>query len=318
MSTNLNPNTWRLRTPGGIPFKVLDREGVFGAEDSNATETYIIQAGRLLDFIMEGFPLPIIFNGNVLYPRGTSMGGMAPLTVKQIAWSGLVDGLPSDPFGTDTNAPNGTYQDYIKVKVSYGTAPENDTASDPNEPWTFLEISSTASGEFLASPIRGSGPSGAFWHSDDPFETPKEVTEIDVAKHVDQSLVEWSLRWARIPYGWFNSTLNARLRAAMGKVNDSVMPIFGDAPAETILFIGYSMSNQYTWRSGYAGASPIALDLKFLEKNFLSEELDLIFNPITIQVTHNYVYRPGWGWRKLVVNNNNLFSSCDLNSIFSP
>lgn len=304
-------SSWRLSTPGGIPFRVIDRSGSFGEEDSEATETYIIEANNLLAFVVEGFPAPYILGGTVFYPLRTPMGGFPALSVKRITWKGFVDGLPVDPFGADVDPPAGTYQDFLEVQVTFGTTPQNDTERNPYDPLTFLEITANASGEFLVSPVRGEAGS-ALWIIP-PASSTLEVREIDVGQPINQVLIEWNVRWAQIPFGWFNSTLMSRLRDAMGKVNSTAMPIFNDAPPETIMFLGFSMSNQYTWRDGNTGASPVALDMKFLEKNFEREE-----GAFLTQVTHNHMYRPGSGWLRLEINGDKLYTEFDLNTIFSP
>lgn len=333
MSVNIDPSLWRLRTSTGIPYKTVDRNGSFGEEDSTATETYIIEAKNLLDFVIEGFPLPYVFGGTIFYPRRSFMPGFAPLSTKTIAWKGHVDGLPCDPFGSDPDAPDKTYQEFLEVQVTYGTTPQNDQERDPNDPLTFLEVSATASGEFLVSTVRG-GAGSAMWKvltEEEGFNPDTEHKEIDVGQPINQVMIQWSLHWSQIPYAWFNSTLMPRLREAMGKVNEEPMSLFNGAPAETIMFLGFSMANQYTWRDGHTGVSPISLDLGFLEKNFKVDDkwVEIVPGPVMapdeevdhdveVQVTHNHMYRPGVGWRRLEIHGKPLYTQFDLNTIFEP
>ena len=47
---------------------------------------------------------------------------------------------------------------------------------------------------------------------------------------------------------------------------------------------------------------------RFLEKNFKSSD--------DVQVPHNHVYRPGFGWRRMLINGENMYASANLDSIF--
>ncbi|GAG43069.1 unnamed protein product, partial [marine sediment metagenome] len=127
--------------------------------------------------------------------------------------------------------------------------------------------------------------------------------------------------------GFFNSTLVARLRQKLGKVNSTPMTLMFDAPAETVMFIGWTLQEQFTWRSGEAGQPPILLELKFLERNFVAED--------GVQVTHNHMFRPtgtpagtGFstlnptypGWRRMLISTSSgdtkIYEEVDLNAIF--
>jgi hypothetical protein len=59
------------------------------------------------------------------------------------------------------------------------------------------------------------------------------------------------------------------------------MSLFHNAPKWTILFLGYSYAQQYTWRAGFSAAPFIALDMTFQEKNFKYDD---------VQVTHNHLW----------------------------
>lgn len=305
--------SWRLSTPGGIKFRLKDQVGSFSEEGSEVTLTVIIQSGDLLDFVLESFPVPFISGGNLTYPQRLTLGGLPSLVSKRVSFKGLTDGLPIDPFGSDSGAPSGTYEQFLEVQITFSTAVENDTGRDPNNPFTFLEVSASASGEFLSAPIRGEENVPVLWtlETGDTFDP--EHRDLDIPQPVTQVLIGWTLNWTQIPFNFYNNTLMSRLREKMGKVNDSDMPIFTDAPAETILFMGFSTRQQFTWRTGNTGASPIALTMNFLEKNFETE-----IGGTGVQVTHNHMYRSGTGWRKLTINGNPLHADTDMNEIFDP
>ncbi|MFH1743163.1 MAG: hypothetical protein ABIH23_29500 [bacterium] len=307
MSVNEDPSTWSLTTVGGIPFK--KKEGntfLFGDEGATAQEVYIIQAERLMDFILESFPAPYVLLGRVFYPRRRYCPGLPALSTMKVSAKTLADGLPIDPFGQHPGAATGTYCPFVEVTIDYGTAQENSEEREPSKPWTFLEISSRGSGEFLTTP-----PREAVWEMNDGTTQP--VSEKDVPQTVTECLVEHTAKWSQIPYTWYYATLVPRMRGLMGKVNDAPMALFSNAPTDTILFQGFSMSQQYTWREGYTGASPVQVELSFVEKNF---EGPGEVGPV--RVTHQHTYRPGVGWQKIQINGQHLFIQGDLSSMFTP
>lgn len=335
MSDLSDSSTWRLTTPGGIPLRVVDRNGSFAEEGASAQETYIIKANKLTEFILESFPAPQELFGTVLYPEGRRMPGLGVLHTRRISWEALTPGVPIDPFATDPNAIDGTYKDEVKVTIEYGTSANNSAgASDPNNPLTFLEVTASAAAEWEYSPARGSNK----WEGVTPAGTTLaepdiEVVDRDIPVPMAVPEVEWSVRWSQIPFGFFNGTLMGRMRSKLGKVNSDVMPLFANAPAETIMFIGYTVQQQFTWRSGNAGQPPLILEMKFLERNFIAED--------GVQVTHNHQYRPSGtpagaggpfattnrtypGWRRVLIEipastgtaYRKKFEQANLNQIF--
>ncbi|MCK5632679.1 hypothetical protein KAH94_02950, partial [bacterium] len=57
MSINVHPSNWRLRTTGGIRYKLLEGfpKGTFEAENGKITEQYVIQSSDLIPFVLESF-----------------------------------------------------------------------------------------------------------------------------------------------------------------------------------------------------------------------------------------------------------------------
>lgn len=311
---------WRLTNGIGIPYKVVSREGEFSYEGATATEEYIIQASDLLNMAIYGFPEPVVFGNTLRYPQQPVMPGLGTLVPKKVAWRSHDPSRPCDPFNSDPSAPIGTYCDYCNITVSYGVAPENDQEQDPNDPFTFLEVTANASGVFLNSPLNGQAewevPTGSTFSytnvNGEPSATGEsgEVMETNIPHTVTETQVEWSVKWPRIPYQFWNGTLMGRMRAKLGKVNDAAMPLLFNAPADTILFLGYQTSTSYTWRAGRAGQGPVDLSMKFLEKNFKDKD--------DVQITHQHLWRPNYGWRKLKIDGDYLYSQANLNAIWSP
>lgn len=300
MSVNISKILWRLTTPGGIRVKVVSREGNFTDEGSGASEVYIIRAEDLGAFVLESFPAPVITGAGLLYSRNRAMPGTYDtLITKKISWKALTPGRPIDPFATDILASARTYEDNLEVTIEYGTRPMNDGEPDPDDPRTFCEISSNTSASLISTPAAGK----AEWADG------TKVKDADVTIPLIESETEWTVRWPQIPYQYLNDKLIGRTRSLIGNVNSIAMKIFHNAPAETILFLGYHLQQQFTWRRGFRGQSPVVMELKFVEKNFKASD--------GTQVTHNHYFRPGTGYQRLKIDGTNgVYPKADLNTLF--
>jgi len=318
-----DPGSWRLENSAGLKYRILKAgEGEVGYEDARITEEYLIRASDLYDWCVFGFPEPVVFGGSLRYPQQPVIPGLGTLVPNRLRFVSFDDSLPCDPFGHDPEAPEGTYCPYMKMVVSYGPTPENDEEQDPHNPFTFLTVSSSATGVFLKSPLSGK----AMWELPDdaePYECNEndvgdmictgesdEVTEKSIPNTKIETSVEWSVSWPRIPFDFWDGTLMGRLRGKLGKVNDSSMPLFHDAPVDTILFMSFTASTEFTWRRGRSGKNPIRLEMKFVEKNFTS--------PAGVEVTHQHIWRPDYGYRKLLVDGNYMYSQTNLTEIWEP
>lgn len=292
-----DPDSWRLRTDNNIPFRVIERSGSFEIESASASETYLLQASDLLAFIEETFPAPIPVGGQLRYPITRLMPGFPQMFTQNVTWKAQIDGKPIDPFGTDPNAIDKTYGSLINLTIQYKTGKNRE---DPEDPKTFLEISSTATGEFLHT----TAPKGK-WEDDDQVADPAIPALITVPE------TQWSVRWPRIPWSFFRGQLIERMRSKLGKVNsDAVEVLFGAAP-ETLLFAGYGYSESYTWREGLVDTPPISIDMKFVEKR-IEDAVGNIFG-------HQHVWRPGAGWNRLLFDGvNRLYEEVTMSDLFRP
>jgi hypothetical protein len=303
---------WRLETIGGIKHKLISQGGSFGEEDADWTMVIVIRAIDLVNFTLEVFPQPTFSLGGYVYPRRFYPAGLPALKATRLQVEGFTSGRPIDPFSIDSGAPAKTYEPYLRATISFSTCAENDEP-DPTDPFTYLEIGATGSGEYLTSKVdldkikwRDSGGT-----DEDPDENDKTLEQ-----KITSTEVEWSVKWNQIPYAWFYSTILPRIRSMEGQVNNADMTVLHDAPKETVLFLTWSLDQQFTWRDGYAGASPVTLSLKFIEKNFQGFSGESSGHKV--QVTHNHLWRPNVGWRRLLVNGEPLYEQADLNSIFVP
>jgi hypothetical protein len=307
-----DPTTWRLKTGGtGVPYKIVGMSGEFEPESASAQMNLVIPASQLLQFATEMFPA-VVATGFPVYPSSGTIYG-TPLYATKISWRGHVDGKPVDPFGIDPSAPADTYQSAVYCDVDFKTMNEQ-TQSDPNNPETFLEVSCTGGGHFIHS----DAPGGKWKQSETAacadLDADGELTE-DVEPNVPMGMsvptVDWDLSWPRIPYTYWSATLVAKIRAALGRVNNAAMPIFYNAPRGTILFVGYTLKRSFTWRAGNTCQQPINLAMKFQEKRIVDAGG-------TVR-GHNDFWRPGFGWRFLTHKDGSpIYRYHDLTGVFKP
>lgn len=305
-------STWRQQTALGIPYRTLSHTGSMSFDKVNAQETYLVKHSDLEGFIRELFPLPVIKNGIPIY-QYRAMPGNLLISASSVTWKSHVDGKPIDPFSADPTAPTNTYHPIVEVTVSYddeASKPgENGQDVDENDPETFIEISCDAAGEFIHTPVPG-----ATWVTSDTGST-EENTSPTVPCQIIVPEVEWSLTWPRVNPDFFRNTLIARLRAIMGKVNTSAYALVYDAPAESLLFTGWSMSeerqvifNSERGKLEYR-RNPLRLTMKMLEKRV----------PLTggTYGGHNHIWRPGTGWQKIKFDGTNyIYQTYDYANLF--
>ena len=323
-----DPSDWKLTSPGGVKHKLIRQWGEFGREDASWNMEICIQSHDLSVFIVECFPPPVVVGPIVAYPRRFYPAGLPSLECKRVTVEGFTSGKPIDPYsaGVSLYPPDQysrTYEPYLRVKIGFGTSPANDQAADSSNPFTFLEISASASGEFLTHEIN---QDDVEWEDEDGDTEAPDEKDTDLHQIVVATEVEWTCVWPQIPFVFFHTVLKQRMHAAMGKVNDDVLPLFGNAPAETILFLGYQKKYEYTWRKGNTGVSPVQVTVRFIEKNFegkqkLSAESgeSSQSGPTSWQdvwVTHNHIWRSNHGWQRLLVDGKPNYEQHDLMSIF--
>ena len=353
----IDPSQWRLNI-GGIPVKLVSRKGKFSLTNSTAIEEYIIESDRLLDLATVVFPAPgttgefgsssnplrVVFNTSLQF------SGFNSLVAQDMTWEALIGdgfsgGVPTDPFGDDVAAVDGTYSEFLKVAIMYATTPANDDTPDTQSPLTFLDVNSAAGGTFLSIPLRGQMAWRSTTKETQSPESKKKFESTDndgpdVPFTVTEVTTDWSLRWPQVPFDYFESVLVGRLRASLGKVNSVAMNTIFSAPPETILMLGYDAKETFTFRAGFPGRSPYDVTMTFSEKNMAVTEnrgstvkseitgtdtADTYGDPEVIQVTHNHFYRPGVGWRRtarfrgvgFTGTPEPAFEATDLNAIFS-
>ena len=317
-----DPAEWKLTSPGGVRHKLIRQWGSFGREDASWNMEICIQSWNLMTFVAECFPAPTARGPFVVYPRRFYPAGLPTLECKTVSVEEFTSGKPIDPFGAGVSLYtaeeyNATYEPYLRLSLTFGPSPSNDQEPDQSDPFTWLEISAGESGEFLTADVN---QDQVTWSDKDGNVGIPDTSDTKLSQAITEKRVEWSCKWPQIPFDFFQDVLVGRMRAVMGQVNNAVMELFGKAPAETILFLGFQDNSEYTWREGRAGTSPVQATLRFAEKNFVGRQM--VIDPIfsfwqDVQVTHNHMWRPNHGWQRMLVGGEPLYKSGDLNSIFT-
>jgi hypothetical protein len=256
----------------------------------------IIQADKLAALGLECFPSPVMTLTGIYYPPRRRFPGLTHLHVTKLDWSAMDDAKPTSPF-RGLGAP--TYYEHVKVSLDYEAVPfDPGSQPNPNDPLSFLQVSGNVAGSFLHGELIGAKD-----------ESDADIKSQNIPHIVPEVLVEWTLRWPMIPVAFFDNVLVPRMRARMGKVNSSASRVWKNAPAETMLFVGYDFQTEKTW-SEYDGvtSSPVQCTMKFLEKNFTSGGK---------QVTHNHYWLPDKGWQKVkMADGTYSFETTDMDGIF--
>lgn len=310
MSDPRDPDTWNQTTPSGIPYRLMNHTGALSFDKINATEEYLVPTSRVEDFIKEFFPLPVLQNGIWVY-KYRPMPGRLKITASNVTWKSHDEGLPIDPFeGHPQNSPD-AYCPRTVVTATFDDQADDisDSSEDENDPTTFLEISASASGEFIHAPV----PQSA-WQSSGTGTEPNTNPHVPAQIIVPET--EWTMTWPLVNGVYFSQTLISRLRDIIGKVNEDVYPLLYDAPAETLLFVGWDMSEerQFLFESDVGNTSfsrkPLRVSMKVLEKR-----APIIGGGIA---GHNHVWRPGIGWQRLLINGTDpLYQSHDYDELFA-
>lgn len=321
MSDYLNPTTWRgiAGVVNNVPirYRLVSREGWVERNESGAKEVYLIAANQLLSFIFLSYP-PADNRFGIPHWADRRMPGVPNLVTRRVSWKSHVDGLPVDPFNVDPAPPlgrNATYHPVLEVTIEYDNKTEE---PDENDPETFLTITANAAGEFLMVP----SASETLWEAGAPaIGEPEQAgpPEPNRSATLPASVIipetEWNVRWAQVPRDYFKETLLPRMRDRVGTVNSSAATFLYDAPAETLMFVGYSVTRENQFVATRAGVEeelpPVTVDMKFLEKNVVK-----ITEGVTQRFGHQHVYRPGGGWQRLLVDGERLYEETDMNVLF--
>lgn len=305
-----DPTTWRnFTTSKNIPYRILGHSGEFTEEGGSISQDLLVEANQVYNLATEFFPPALLIGEFFVTPKGAPYSLTLPqFRAKRVSWKAHIDGLPIDPFGVDSDAPSAAYGKIAEVSIQYEASKDNNKDENKDDPTTFLEISSKASGEFITT----NAPAGKW--VDDSNAIPGQEIETDNKRPtmpvtITIPEIEWTVRWPNIPDGFFGEVIR-RMRQTLGRVNSETLGILYNAPAETLLFVGWSHSEEYTWRTEDPDdAIRATLELSFLEKHI--QDGAAIYG-------HNHFWKDGEGWQKLMFDGTNyVYKSFDFSLLFA-
>ncbi len=323
MSVNTDNSLWRLATRDGTKVKLLKRSGSISRDSGTAVEEYILRSEDLMDFLITAIPKPVVAFGGVQYLARASFYGLPSLIVDEVKFESVTDSKPIDPFGSDPNAPGGTYEDYIKAIVTYRPRNHSNASadSDPSDPLSFLQVDCEVTGSMECENL-----DGHYYTYKSNYSTIKDEWELDnsskgeiktpdIPHTVISPVKTWHVTWPHVPYEFFYNTLAPKLDAAQGTVNSKSVEIFhGTKLPHTMLFTGYSTKEEVVWDTEDVRYPPISLGMQFMEKGFWSTSPD---GPVF--VTWSVFYIKGEGWKTVTDKNKNLLThQTDHREIWSP
>ena len=285
---------WRLKTEGGIPYKVIDGSpyGTFDEVTGEITERLVIEADKLIEFRDEAFSKYTIEGSMWSWRRGREYPGTYYMTAR-MTFEPFPKSLPADPWECDATSSGGlpagddTYAKFMLVTVTYSSSQNKQWESDA------IEFSSHASGEFLSikSPVSLYWAT-RLWGGDlafGPFGgAARDITTFN--KVIPG--IEWSVKYRPVPWAAMNRIVN-QARLKLGVVNkDDSLPLFGATVQETIMFVGFSIRSVFTWRE----PTPFAwVEMKFLEKRINDNTISWSALP-EANIGWNHFWNPAKGY----------------------
>lgn len=289
-----DPTQWRLRTPGGIPYKLLSFDAEIESVKASSKIVVLIPSTALLDFGAELFPPPKQM-GTIFIPQYKFYGNSQLCNLKMSVKS-FNSEFPVDPFTDDPDAPPETYYPVLACTIDIGPP--------PTDPTTFLEVSSDANGEYIHAPASNT----QIANNDDKGKIVGATKQKSRMPHIPSTVLcpqtMWSVVWKMIPLSNFKSVILPRLKTLLGKVNSKEFNTLYTSDPETLLFTGYSYSYSYTWQRNYVAEPLIDVTMKVLEKKIVWRgQLH----------GHNSIWYPGQGWKRQIVDNKPPMEAEDFN-----
>lgn len=272
MPATISDRDLRLSTAGGIRYALIEGYPKFDVQKDSVkfSEVYAIDSLNVPAFIAESFPVPFVLGSFVIWPPRRRMPGTNFLITMKVNGEPFSGTKPGDPFANDSGSLAETYDELYRVSIDYETAKESeDEDRDEQKPETFLEHSFNAGAEFITMPARNTDVAegdvdntGAEPGTPSFYLNNKEVNKdhrLDIKKLVPT--IERTLKWPLA----INPDFDA-IFSRLGKINQNKIPIFNDAPPETVLFTGISGQQKYIWENATVRAQPWSLDFHFSQR----------------------------------------------------
>ncbi len=322
MSLHLDPSDWSLVTPGGVPYKLQEGypKGKIG-KTLSMTAKIIIEENQLANFINEAYPTISSTGSGFIIEPGLACPGFPGTVINEISFEPFDQGKAWIPGKTHPSPPeiNPNYCQFLELTVDYkGVEASPGSSSDLQ---SLLEVSTDCGVEFLqmAAKLKAkfvassnhTNPQGAAVSAGDE-ESPYDLN-IPTAKVVPQT--EWSVEYPQIAWTLL-PTLLTIVRPKLGSVNSTTMALLGNAPFETILFLGMNIRQTFQYSDSTGWKRFCQLGLKFSEKCVTSSMDPSMAAGET--KGHNHFYRPETGtWDRLKINGYSVYGTSNLNLLWT-
>ena len=304
MSFDPDPKTWGL-SAGGIKYRLMNGypKGSIDEETGQIEEKYIIHSSDLVKFLGLSFPLGIDLDEEtyIISPNRRFPGAPAFATTT-VSFEPFEDSLPADPYNIDPDAPDATYGKFMFVTISYVTGKQQE---DENNAITLLEVSADSTAEFLTVPVRGKSTWGDSSSPSKREEVKGALT--NVTKLIPET--QWDVTWPQVQRSFLPTIIGA-LRNRIGQVNSKKMSMLHNAVKETVMLVGFSYREDFTWRDGLVN-TPATITMKFLEKHTKQGK---------VVIGHNHFIQDESGKFMKLWNpyGSPIYALTDLNNLFPP
>lgn len=264
----------------GIPYNV--REGYptfsFSYDGNTAEEEIVLHKQYMHAFFTLSMPPPVIFNDTVIPFAARPMPGTVGLLTNQLDFSPLKKDLPQDPWNLWDNSRK---NEYMICKIQYKTADFPDDDTDPEDPETFLEFSFDTTADMLKLPVSRTN----FGSVGTQTGQEQNASQINVDNEIPSTIIIPTTTYTANWKFALNPSFSL-FRSLIGRVNGATDPLFFDAPAGTILFVGFSGKRSFLWGGQEVTVTPWDLNFKFVGKHI--EIGDRVYG-------WNQVFRPSTG-----------------------
>jgi hypothetical protein len=324
MSLHIDPSQWRLKTPNGIPYKLVDGypKGSFAVGNTKFSEKCIIRSSDLFAFVLETLPQTVEWsNGIWNFTSGRTCPGTVGLLAAEVTSEPFDPGKPVNLANNDLGASSNTYAEFTQVEIRYEPFKRDPSGDDSLE--TFLEVDADFNAEFISVDTAGGNVyrENAVAMLDDDHQTTINAGQLvpvrEIKSHTTRILptVDWNVKFPKVTSSLALRAVVLTARNCQGHINSAAMPLFLNAEAGTILLKGFSVGASFSWKTDGTVVPQYQLGLKFNEKRVWEDD---------IAKGHNYVYQPASGhFERIVIKNPKtggtkyLYDSANLNAIWA-
>jgi hypothetical protein len=259
--------------------------------DAQVEEEIILRAADFWNFVVESYSRIVSFpGGGWAYSFPRSCPGAPGLLTQDISFEPFDGSRPVSMVG---DVSDGTYGEFIKLKVVYGSKKDDSNGDTP-----FLDVTADISGEVQVNEQGGK----ATWES-----SGLQVQEVNSMLKRIEPATSWTVAFPSVPFV-VATYIIGYAKQYSGKLNSAVMPLFRNAAPDTVLFLGTSVRETFQYDEDGNKEIMNQLDMKFSEKDNYEDGK---------HKGHNHMLNPQTGkYDRVLINGKTLFQSTNLNQLW--